>query len=258
MKRNQNARLLSGLTLFVSVSFAGAEKAIEQEPTPLASWTFDREEVGKAPPGWSFRETRPGSKHGTWKVAPDPTAPSTANVLTLTTEADDQTFNLAVVEKTSFKDVDLRVRLKAHSGKEDQGGGLLWRCKDENNYYICRINPLESNFRVYKVVEGKRSQLQSAEFKAETGKWYEVRAVMIGDRITCYLDGKEYLDVKDDTFHDAGLIGLWTKADASSSFDNLVVYPPSPEKDEAKTRTGEAGKDKKEGESNEKDDDDDA
>jgi uncharacterized membrane protein YkoI len=201
-----------------------------EEPLPLALWTFDRTEVGQTPAGLLAKETHPGEKLGAWKVAADPTAPSKPNVLTLTTEEPDATFNLALFEKISYKDLDLRVRIKANSGKEDQGGGLIWRCKDENNYYICRINPLENNFRVYKVVGGKRSQLQSTEFKAETAKWYRVRAVMAGDQITCYVDGKKYLDVKDDAIKDAGMIGLWTKADASSSFDNLVVDAPRAER----------------------------
>ena len=99
----------------------------------------------------------------------------------------------------------------------------IWRCKDENNYYICRMNPLENNFRVYKVINGKRQQLQSTEFKAQAGKWYVVRAKMVGNHIMCFIDDKKLLDVSDDEIKDAGLIGLWTKADASSSFDNIAV-----------------------------------
>jgi len=206
------------------------------EPLPLALWTFDALESGKTPPDLRVRETHPGPKLGVWQVAADSTAPSKPNVLALSTDEPKATFNVALFQPMAYKDLDLRVRIKANSGQVDQAGGLVWRCNDENNYYICRINPLEDNFRVYKVVDGKRSQLQSTEFKAETGKWYHVRAVMVGDQITCYVDGKKYLDVKDDTFKDAGLVGLWTKADASSSFDDLAVFAPPAAKPEEKAK----------------------
>jgi uncharacterized membrane protein YkoI len=226
----------------------------EEEPMPLALWTFDKFEVGKTPAGLLAKETQPSGKPGEWKVTADPTAPSGSNVLTLTTNAPGRTFNVALFDKTSYKDLDLRVRVRGNTGKEDQGGGLIWRAKDENNYYICRINPLEDNFRVYKVVDGKRTQLQSTKFKPDTGKWYQVRAVMVGDRITCYVDGKKYLEAKDDTFKDAGMVGLWTKADASSSFDNLAVFAPRAEKPEEK---GKVEQKEKQGEKDEDDDDDD-
>lgn len=215
---------------------AGKLSDVEERPLPLAYWTFDKDDVGNTPAGLSARETHPGSKPGLWKVAADQTAPSPPNVLTLKTEATGSTYNLALFEKTGYKDVDLRVRVKANTGKEDQGGGLVWRCKGENNYYVCRMNPLETNFRVYKVVDGKRQQLASTEIETKAGKWYRLRITMVGDQITCFLDGKKYLSVKDDTFKDAGMLGLWTKADASSSFDNLVLYAPAtwtPEKSKA-------------------------
>jgi len=107
-------------------------------------------------------------------------------------------------------------------GEHDRGGGVIWRAKDENNYYVCRMNPLETNFRAYKVVDGKRKQLGSAEVKTESGKWYDLRVVMVGDHIQCYLAGERLLEVRDDQFKDAGVVGLWTKADASSSFDDFT------------------------------------
>ena len=196
-------------------------RAAEEKPT---EWNFDKESAGQMPPGWKAGYTNPAEGKAVWAVAEDPTAPSPPYVLSLTkSESSGKVFNLAIAEKASFKDVDLSVKIKANSGKEDQGGGLVWRYKDENNYYICRVNPLESNFRVYKVVDAKRTQLQSADVKAETGKWLTVRAVMTGSHISCYLDGKKLLEATDDTFKDTGMVGLWTKADAASSFDNIVV-----------------------------------
>jgi hypothetical protein len=116
------------------------------------------------------------------------------------------------------------VAFKANKGDKDQGGGIVWRYQDANNYYIARMNPLEDNFRVYKVVAGKRAkEFQNAEVKVKAGEWHTLKVRMVGDHIQCYLDGKKYLDVKDSTFARAGKIGLWTKADAQTHFDDLKV-----------------------------------
>jgi uncharacterized membrane protein YkoI len=199
-------------------------KVEKEEGEEGQAWTFDKDELGKTPGGLLIKQNNPTKELGRWTVEADPAAPSKPNVLSLKTQNGNATFNLAIVQKASFKDLALSVKIRGNSGSDDQGGGLIWRAKDENNYYICRINPLEPNYRVYKVVDGKRKQLQSAEVKTETGKWYTLKAVMVGDHIMCFLDGKKMLDVKDDTFKDAGMIGLWTKADASSSFDDLTVH----------------------------------
>ncbi len=188
------------------------------------AWNFDGDTAGTVPADWSIRQTRPTKALAAWNIMADPTAPSKPNVLALTrTENDDPTFNLAIAKDTSFKDLDLTVKVKAISGETDQGGGPIWRCTDENNYYISRFNPLESNFRVYYVKEGRRKQLQSVRINTEPGTWYTVRVTMIGHHITCYLDGKKLLEATDDTFQDAGMVGLWTKSDAVARFDDLRV-----------------------------------
>ncbi len=193
---------------------------------PKTIFNFDGSKAGTTLDGWSVRETGQPTASATWTVVGDSTAPSKPNVLALTwTEGHGSTFNLAVADNTSFKDLDLRVKVKAVTGKEDQGGGSIWRCKDENNYYICRFNPLEGNYRVYEVVNGRRKQLETAKVETEPGEWYSVRVTMIEDQITCYLDGKKLLDTTSDTFKDAGTVGLWTKADAATRFDDLVVRP---------------------------------
>jgi hypothetical protein len=223
-------RMLEGVLAATAIALLPgcAASTGQHQPTPLAAWNFDQAAAGQIPAGWVAQETHPGPKLGVWKVTADPAAPSKPNVLTLTTAEPDATFNLLLADQSAYKDLDLRVRVRANTGKEDQGGGLVWRCKNDNNYYVCRINPLEPNYRVYKVVNGRRQQLQSTKVEPKTGQWYEVRATMVGDQITCYLDGKKCLEVRDDTFKDAGMIGLWTKADASSSFDDLTVAVPPP------------------------------
>jgi hypothetical protein len=132
------------------------------------------------------------------------------------------TFNITLVSGMNYKNMDISVKMKAIAGLEDQGGGLVWRAKDTNNYYVVRHNPLESNYRLYKVEQGKRSQLQSADIKSNGG-WHTLRVTMEEDRIRCFYDGKKVLDFKDSTFPGPGQIGLWTKADAQSHFDDLKV-----------------------------------
>ncbi len=235
MKRLQATLGLVGLLLVGLFAAAGAGEEGKGKAVPAAGkergtetvrWSFDGDPVGKPPPGWSIRETNPSKGKAVWEVIADPAAPSKPNVFSLVkTENTGGTFNLAIAERTVFKDLDLSVKLKANSGKEDQGGGLVWRAKDARDYYVARNNPLESNYRVYKVVDGRRTQIASADVKTETGKWYTLRVVVRGDGVACFLDGKKLLEARDDTFKDAGMIGLWTKADAASSFDDLEVRP---------------------------------
>lgn len=195
----------------------------------VLEWNFDEDAVGQPPSGWRIASPSPVDGKSAWTVRADPSAPTPPNVLSLSmNEGADDGFNLALVEKIAVKDVDLSVKLKANGGKADQGGGLVWRCKDEKNYYACRINPLESNYRIYKIVDGLRTQLQSANVKTESGKWYTLRAVMKGTAITCYLDGKKLLTASDDTFKNAGAIGVWTKADAATSFDIVTAVLIAP------------------------------
>jgi hypothetical protein len=185
---------------------------------------FSKDDVGKAPTGWKAEKTGKG-EGSIWKVVEDDTAPSKSGLaLAQTAESPSSMFNICVLEDSKYKDVELSVSFKAVAGKKDQGGGFVWRYQDNNNYYICRMNPLEDNYRVYKVVNGKRSaQFQDAEAKVPVGEWHTLKVKMEGDHIQCFLDGKKYLDVKDDSIKEAGKIGLWSKADAQSHFDEFKV-----------------------------------
>ncbi len=183
--------------------------------TPAKVWNFDSDKPGALSEGFA-------AEKGQWRVVSNPTAPSKPNVIAQLARSSGSTFNLALVKDSNFKDLDISVMMMAISGKNDQGGGPVWRAKDSKNYYVARYNPLEDNYRVYKIVNGRRSQLQSAEVKHQTG-WHLLRVTMQGDRIQCYYDQKKYLDVQDRTFQEAGKIGLWTKSDAETEFDDLTV-----------------------------------
>ena len=185
---------------------------VAQNPGKI--WNFDSEKTGDNPEGFTVEV-------GEWKIMADLTAPSMPNVLAQLAKNSVSTFNIAFISNTNYQDVDLSVKMKAIAGKEDQGGGLVWRAKDAKNYYIARYNPLEDNYRLYRVEKGRRIQLQDAAISHSEG-WHTLRVTMEGDHIQCYYDGKKYLDVKDSTFRERGKIGLWTKGDAQSHFDDLT------------------------------------
>lgn len=176
------------------------------------TWTFEHDSLGAPPQGITVAV-------GEWTVV----SIDGGKALAQSAKNANPVFNLALVDGTHAKNVDISVKLKALAGEFDQGGGLVWRAKDAKNYYVARFNHKEDNFRVYKVVDGVRSQpFQNADVKHHEG-WTLLRVTMIGDHIECYLDGKKYLDVKDTTFPDAGKIGVWSKSDARSQFDDLTL-----------------------------------
>jgi len=133
-----------------------------------------------------------------------------------------RSFNLCFSPKTSFLDGEASVKFRANSGSIDQGGGIIWRVQDKNNYYVARFNPLEDNFRFYKVLEGNRIQLKSAEINLSNG-WHEMKIVQKGNHFEGYLDGKKLLEADDNSIVKKGAVGIWTKADAATSFDDLLV-----------------------------------
>jgi len=198
---------------------------VQRPPRSVATWNFDdKDAAGTLPAGWSARQTAASRASAEWEIVADDEAPSAPHVLAVVPRrSGDQAPNLAVAEWIWLRDVELTVRVRADSGREAQGGGPVWRCQDEQNYYACRFNPLENNFRVYKVSAGEHKQLLSAPAQTEAGRWYTVRVRMTDDRITCALDGERLLEVKDDTFSGPGMIGLCTPADAETSFDDLAV-----------------------------------
>jgi hypothetical protein len=209
-------RWLSGLVVLLLVAVLGgaAEK--------VQALKFDKEDIGKVPSGWKSDKTGKG-EGSVWKIVADESAPSKAGVvLAQTAESPGPMFNLCVADASKLKDVEVSVAFKAMAGKKDQGGGIVWRYQDANNYYIARMNPLEDNYRVYKVVGGQRMQLETKEeLKVPVREWHTLKIKMTGEQIECYLDGKKELEAKDNTFTSAGRVGLWTKSDAQTHFDGF-------------------------------------
>ena len=211
--------LVTTLVLSLVAVAAGGNQRIELD--------FEKAKPGTVPAGIDVTETAGTGHLATWEVLKAKDAPGGHQVFGTTKSINyGHTFNLALVKGSSFTDVDVTVQVKAIAGKEDQGGGVVWRAADANNYYITRWNPLENNFRVYYVKDGRRRQLASARVKLDTSKWHTVRAVMRGKHIDCFLDGRKLLSVDDDTFTKAGMIGLWVKADGKTLFDQLQAGAP--------------------------------
>jgi len=134
-----------------------------------------------------------------------------------------QPWAVAVLEDKKFGDVDVSVRFRPVSGREDASGGIIFRAKDGQNYLLVRANALENNFRLYTIVNGKRSTIASARVtEPKLGDWHAIRVVATGPKIQAYLNGTMLLDHQDKTFTD-GWVGLWTKADSVTEFTDLEV-----------------------------------
>ncbi|MDK1030876.1 MAG: ethylbenzene dehydrogenase-related protein [Planctomycetia bacterium] len=191
---------------------------------PASSWNFDTN--NELPPGWKAAATNPKGGLAKWRVVADEKAPSAPNVLSITRINDTSrgVFNLFWTPAIRFRDGTLKATLRANTGKVDQGGGLIWRARDPDNYYIARYNPLEGNFRLYYVRGGARNMLADAGgLNIRAGEWFTIKIVHKGEKIEGWLNGKKMLEATDRTFKEVGGVGFWTKADAMTSFDDFTV-----------------------------------
>lgn len=176
------------------------------------------------PQGWQTGIT--GKGQAKWEVVGDDSAPSKPNVLKQSGEA---TFAWAAKTDAKLKDGFAEVKLKAVSGKEDQAGGLVFRFQDGNNYYVVRANALEDNVVLYKTVGGKRTSLPvkgrmfgyGVDTKVPKGKWHALRVEFKGNLFIVFFNGRKLFEVEDGTFKDAGGVGVWTKADSVTLFDDF-------------------------------------
>jgi hypothetical protein len=178
--------------------------------------SFDDLKTGGPPPGWTATQT--GSGTAKWEVVADDSAPSKPNVLKQSGEA---TYPVCIKDDTSLKDGFVEVKFKPVSGKEDQAGGVIWRCKDKDNYYISRANALEDNVTIYHAVKGKRTEKKRINTKVASNQWHTLRVDFKDDYFVVTFDGKKAFTWKDGTFKDAGKVGLWTKADSTTLFDDF-------------------------------------
>jgi len=178
--------------------------------------TFDNEPPGRLPVAWRQGVTGKGAAQ--WAVHADPTAPSKPNVLRQSATG---AFPWCVLWQSSIEDGFVEVRLKALSGNDDQAGGVVWRWKDGDNYYVARANALENNVSLYHTTGGRRITIKYVDAPVAKNTWHTLRVEFAGQRIKVALNGKTYIEHDDEHIKGPGAVGLWTKADSVTSFDDF-------------------------------------
>lgn len=212
--RSRSSRLAVILPLLLAAS-----------PLAMADTKIAFDATNALPAGWQSGVTGKGAAK--WEVVADDSAPSKPNVLKQSGEA---TFCWAAKTDEHITNGFVEVKFKPVSGKEDQAGGIVFRFKDANNYYIVRANALEDNVVLYKTVDGKRSSLQvkgrtfgyGVDINVPSAKWSTLRVEFRDNLFTVFFNGKKLFEVEDDTFKDAGAVGVWTKADSMTLFDDFT------------------------------------
>jgi hypothetical protein len=200
----------------------------EQQAPGAARWSFDSATADHPPAGFVFARTGSGPP-GQWIVRAAADAPSSPNVLAQE-DADptDYRFPVAIADAPTFADVSVSVRCKAVAGSVDRACGIVWRYQDENNYYLTRANALEDNVCWYYVQNGRRIEVKRVRVKVAAGVWHTLRADMRGDHVEVYFDNKKLIDLHDSRFTTPGKVGVWTKADSHTLFDDLTATPLKP------------------------------
>ena len=215
-RRGVRLAQLSALIVLVA-GCEGTPSVAYQTAVPNAvgfSRNFDTDVAGGAP-------ARSEIFSGDWTVRAEPDAPSKPNALC---QIGDAEFPAIALDTTAYGDVTVTVRFKPISGKVDQAAGVIARVQDKDNYYILRANVLETNVNIYKYAGGRRSGIKDGSATVANGKWQELRLEVAGDTLRGFLDGRPVVEARDETYK-AGRIGLWTKADSLTCFDDLVVTP---------------------------------
>jgi hypothetical protein len=207
MGRNHHKFLPLVLSIAMTLTTAAAYAAEEN---------FDTTKVGALPEDWTCGVTGKGSP--TWNVEADTSAPSKPNVLK---QSGSGTFPWCVKQSVRIADGFVEVKFKPLAGREDQAGGLLWRFKDGNNYYIARANALENNVSLYYVENGRRVTIKYVATPVAARQWHTLRVEFSSRAISVALDGKRYIQVEDDRIAGEGAVGVWTKADSVTAFDDF-------------------------------------
>jgi hypothetical protein len=229
----RNCVAIMGIVFVSLTSLAhGAETARE--------FDFDSDSAGTVPKGFSEALTGDGVP-AKWQVVAASGAPSGNHfVAQISEDSTRARYPLLVLDDFSVKDVDVSVKFKPVSGRVDQAAGIVWRLKDKDNYFIVRANALENNVVAYKTVAGVRSSIgikgdpesYGEKVKVPSGRWSTLRIRMVGNLAEVFLNDEKVLEVENDTFTEAGKVGLWTKADSVTHFDDLTVTSLDEKSDE--------------------------
>lgn len=202
---------------FIAGTVAGACMCGLSWGSAMAETTnFDQDQTGALPSGWKSGVTGRGSPK--WMVERDDTAPSPPNVLK---QSGSGTFPWCVKTDTSIENGSVEVKFKPISGREDQAGGVIWRWKDGDNYYIARANALENNVSLYHTTNGRRNTIKYVNAPVAKNQWHTLKVDFSGNSIRVAVDGKVHIEQEDNHISGAGAVGVWTKADSVTAFDDF-------------------------------------
>ena len=212
------------MTKKLAASIALASVFTLSEGTAMAeAINFDLDKPGALPAGWQSGVTGRGSPK--WTIEKDDTAPSPPNVLK---QSGSGTFPWCVKSDTSIENGSVEVKFKPIAGKEDAAGGTVWRWKDGDNYYIARANALEDNVSLYHTTNGHRNTIKYVNASVAKNQWHTLKVEFFGKSIRVSLDGKLYIDQQDEHITGVGAVGLWTKADSVTAFDDFTYSSTTP------------------------------
>ena len=218
MLKTAHLRMLLLLAVAIAIPVVGFSL-----DSPTRMWTFDDDPPEILPPEFQVGTLFDGRPAGEWKIMQTELAKNGKHVLAqLMGKGAEHAYKVVLVQGTTATNLDARVSFLRISGKADMGGGLIWRATDDRNYYLTRANPLEQNIRVYRVVNGIRHLLQNFDRTIDVKHWHTLRVVTRGCRIEVFYDDQRVFDLCDKTFTQ-GQIGLWTKSDAITYFDDLRI-----------------------------------
>jgi len=216
------------------MNLAGLLASFSLLAAPANIVTFDRYPIGRMPPGWTAAMTNQGAPPQ-WEILKDPSAPTQPYVFAqVSTDPRQDRSPLAILDALSLRDVDISVRFKAVSGREDQGGGLVFRYRDERNYYLVRADSLHDDVVLYKIENGRCSPIVPRGLPATQigvkrqfppNTWHILKVSVRGNRFQVYVNHRRILQAEDSTYRGPGKVGLETKADSVTYFDDFRVYP---------------------------------
>ena len=196
----------------MSIALAAAAHAAQAQ-----TLGFDQDATGRPPAGWTCGVTGKGSPR--WSVETDTGAPSAPNVLKQSGSGD---FPWCVRTGVALADGFVEVKFKPLAGRQDQAGGVVWRWKDGDSYYVARANALENNVSLYYTEKGRRITIKYVDAPVVANAWHALRAEFDGTRIRVLLDGKAYIELDDRHIAGPGAVGVWTKADSVTAFDDFA------------------------------------
>jgi hypothetical protein len=219
MKTRLRCCCIQFMVAFLFTGYSNCQAAARYQPDvdsvpsgQTLQWSFDSEQAGGLPAGAH-------AFSGKWQVRPEADAPSRPNVLCQSGVAE---YPALCFSGKVFTDAVISVRFKLLAGSEDRAAGIIFRILDKDNYYVLRANALEDNVNIYKYVDGRRFEIQESSVKVPSGRWQQLRVEVRGDTIRGFLNGKLVVETRDATFK-AGKVGLWTKADSATCFDNVTA-----------------------------------